>query len=66
MKIGNDLMEAYKGIYETQRELDIDGYKDHEDAIRTHSPKRRLETYLEWNGMGSWSSRIWELSQGEL
>ena len=79
MNIGNDLIEAYKGFYED--ELNIFGAakaketglsaETHIDLkvqlmIKSHTPKERLDTYLQWNGILGWTNRIWELSQGEL
>jgi hypothetical protein len=36
------------------------------EKIRKDTPKQRLDTYLQWNGILGWTNRIWELSQGEL
>ena len=68
MAISKDLLEAYKGYYETDLELSLklNGYKDIEDMIRSHSPQRRLEVYLEWNGIIGYANRAFEIATGEL
>lgn len=80
MKIGNDLIEAYKGYYEKESILPWTnaeaGYvlmgpdaaidKWVREKIESDSPKERLAIYLEWNGILGYTNRIWELSQGEL
>lgn len=74
-KICNDLIEAYKGFYEDELISKERIPTDQENAafevkmierIRSNSPKERLDTYLQWNGIIGWTNRIWELSQGEL
>ena len=66
--IHNDLIKAYEGYYDDslKKELEYEGYKDVEEMIRAHSPKKRLEVYLEWNGILGWTGRIWDISQGEF
>lgn len=70
-EISNDLIEAYKGYYEDELEQVVP-WTDAAvnswviDKIRSHTPKERLEVYLEWNGILGYSSRIWEITQGEL
>lgn len=84
LKIGNDLIEAYKGYYEQEIDQDfpyhlaprsrLEGGQYSEQfqkewaikKIRSHSPKERLEVYLEWNGILGYTSRIYELATGEL
>lgn len=81
-KIGNDLIEAYVGHYEDEwmAELyeEVGGQNVEEDAheawmkaratreIINHTPKRRLEIYLEWNGILGYGSRIFEVATGHL
>lgn len=70
-QISNDLIEAYKGYYEDEiRQSSYPTLGDYLQAIATkiqqHSPKERLEIYLEWNGILGYTSRIWEITQGEL
>lgn len=75
-KICNDLIEAYKGYYEDeiirdynqQQPIEMAGWESHwvANKIQSHSPKERLEVYLEWNGILGWTNRIWEISQGEI
>lgn len=72
--IGNDLIEAYKGYYEDewmyeQGEYQVDPTIPDEwviEKIMCHTPKQRLEVYLEWNGLIGYYSRIYELATGEL
>jgi len=73
--ISNDLIEAYKGYYE-----DDEGRRFWSNGIfqetlylewvvlkiKSHSSKERLNVYLEWNGIIGYTSRIWEITQGEL
>lgn len=70
MRIGNDLIEAYKGSYEREdypeTMTDIEYDQVIYDKINGHTPKERLAVYLNWNGIIGWTDRIWELSQGEL
>lgn len=80
MKISNDLVEAYKGRYEdesvrpwTRAES---GYtlmgpdeaidKWVREKIASHTPRERLEVYLEWNGILGYTDRIYEIATGEL
>lgn len=67
-RIANDLIEAYEGYYED--ECTPTGELPNAEAvlnrILSHSPKERLEVYLEWNGILGYTDRIWEISQGEL
>ncbi|HEX9429604.1 MAG TPA: hypothetical protein VF944_04435 [Candidatus Bathyarchaeia archaeon] len=74
MAIHNDLVEAYKGFYEDEIARDepvggefynlVDEWV--EAKIRSHTPKERLEVYLEWNGIIGYTGRIWSIAQGEF
>lgn len=71
-KIANDLIEAYRGRYEDahkpQEAGRFVGEPTTEEAIqmiRKDTPKERLATYLQWNGIIGYTNRIWEISQGE-
>lgn len=80
--ISNDLIEAYKGYYEDELQEDFvnrpDGAgnftttyqewldKEVRQLISEATPKRRLEVYLEWNGIVGYASRIYEIATGEL
>lgn len=67
----NDLMEAYLGYYGEDENPSVtdpsvtDPRAWAEEKIKSHTPKERLEIYLEWNGILGYTSRIWEISQGE-
>lgn len=63
--ISNDLIEAYVGMFGDKEDRNYDA-RTPEEHIMSHSPKERLEVYLEWNGILGYSSRIWEITQGEL
>lgn len=71
-KIGNDLIEAYKGYYEDEWRptQDPQNQEDYDTWVRariaTDTPKERLGVYLEWNGIFGYTNRIWKISQGEL
>ena len=78
-RICNDLVEAYKGFYEDEYDrlqIHHDGAStstEHHayhgwivNKISSHTPKERLEVYLEWNGILGYTNRIWEISQGEI
>ena len=81
-KIGKDLVEAYVGYYEDEWEAELYeevgganvSDEDHKSwmlsratkEIINHTPKRRLEIYLEWNGIIGYSGRIYELATGHL
>lgn len=78
-KIHNDLFAAYAGYYEDDiaREIprgpgpltpadDLAQIKWVEAKIRSHTPKKRLEVYLHWNGIIGWTGRIWDITQGEF
>lgn len=72
-RIANDLVEAYKGVYEDQITKDLGDLWEDQMArilwchgmIVNHTPKERLETYLQWNGIFGYTGRIWDISQGE-
>ncbi len=81
MNIGNDLIKAYMGVHEDELQhlhkvkfenspevQDFDQWAEPivKNMINQASPKDRLDTYLQWNGILGWTNRIWELSQGEL
>ncbi len=80
MAIHNDLLEAYRGVYEEDFERDwenklpdvgtlsLDGYVTMRIAFRIteHTAKERLDVYLQWNGIIGYTGRIWEISQGEF
>ena len=73
-QIANDLVEAYKGVYEDEMAGDLTvpmEEPEHETAwveakIRSHTPKERLAVYLQWNGILGWTERIWDISQGKF
>lgn len=75
-KFSNDLIKAYKGYYENEPLLDMayEAGEATENAILQaiqqkivqDPPKRRLEIYLEWNGILGYSSRLYEIATGEL
>lgn len=74
-KISNDLLEAYRGYYEDEvssrfchdGKLQEDVYEEWVTLkIKADTPKRRLEVYLEWNGIIGYSGRIYEIATGEL
>jgi hypothetical protein len=67
-RVGYDLIAAYQGVYEDSPDHP-NGEPNTEwalEKIRKDTPKQRLDTYLQWNGILGWTNRIWELSQGEL
>lgn len=80
--IGHDLIEAYSGIYEDEMTEDMmeefEGRTPsaqeaeewtRSDAIRriiNHTPKERLERYLEWNGIIGYSNRVYDISIGKF
>ncbi len=80
MAIHNDLVEAYEGIYEDDFKFDFEqgivgptGLSKEQyvkvrvrHRIREHTPKERLDVYLQWNGILGYTSRIWAISQGEF
>lgn len=71
MSIGNDLIEAYKGYYEDEWALLISQEESFvleriRETILHDTPKKRLEVYLEWNGILGYTNRIYELATGEL
>ena len=82
MAIYDGLIEAYKGYYEDEWQDEFsrspDGAgnfamtyqqwltKKTEETIKADTPKRRLEIYLEWNGILGYTEIIWDLSQGEF
>jgi len=84
-KISNDLVEAYKGVFEDDWQAK-EAYKEYVKQagglavpnfeywlgdyvvglIQESTPKRRLEVYLEWNGIIGYTGRIFEIATGEL
>lgn len=67
----NDLIEAFRGYYESEWALLKDQSEENirfhiEMTIAMKTCKERLEIYLEWNGIIGYTSRIWEITQGEL
>lgn len=80
--IGYDLIEAYVGYHEDEwmeelrSEIGDKPITDDEvklwmknkatQKILNHTPKRRLEVYLEWNGIIGYVGRIFELATGRL
>lgn len=80
--VGNDLIEAYQGYYEDELMVEFCEEYGGPDApesekvewvrnevirrILCDTPKRRLEIYLEWNGIIGYSSRIYELAIGHF
>jgi hypothetical protein len=76
-KIRNDLIEAYKGYYEddrdTLRKFTNEGtfmFDLFEEWIRlkivSDSPKERLERYLEWNGISGYTNTVFEIATGSI
>lgn len=81
-KISKDLLEAYIGYYEDEWEAELYeevggtnvSDEDHKawmksraiKEIISHAPKRRLEIYLEWNGILGYGSRIYDIATGHL
>ena len=79
-KIRNDLIEAYKGYYEDDREalrlakehFKVDIITDAQFGewivykILTDSHKERLERYLEWNGIQGYTNSIYEIAHGSI
>lgn len=63
-KIRNDLIEAYKGIFEDRME-----YPD-DNAVHMHilnsTPLERLEVYCEWNGIIGYASSLYDIATGKL
>lgn len=74
IKISNDLIEAYEGYYEDEMAADLTSpMEEPEDArnwainkIISHTPKERLEIYLEWNGIIGYADRTYQIATGEL
>jgi hypothetical protein len=82
INVSNDLIEAYVGYYEDEwleefhNEVAGANVADEEwktwsrnraiQKIVNHTPKRRLEVYLEWNGILGYIGRIYELATGHL
>lgn len=81
-KIGNDLLKAYVGYHEDEWTKDlheaVGGVNVDDEAVKSwmetkaiqtiinHTPKQRLEIYLEWNGIIGYSSRIYEVAIGHF
>lgn len=78
-KICNDLIAAYTGTYENELVQQGDGsFKRTNDMtteefqrwvewkIVADSPKERLETYLTWEGIHGYSSRIYDIAMGKM
>lgn len=76
-KVRNDLIEAYKGYYEDDREMlhkfTSDGVFQmdlFDEWVRmkivSDSPKERLERYLEWNGISGYTNSIYEIAHGSI
>lgn len=63
--VGNDLIEAYKGYY-AEHEDPNSTEQDVIKHIQSHTPKERLEVYLEWNGIIGYTGRIFEIATGEV
>lgn len=81
MAIHNDLVEAYLGYHEDdlvaeyahlkQGESDMQAYDQWvlatiEKRVRNDSPRDRLATYLEWNGILGYTGRIFEIATGQF
>lgn len=65
-QICNDLIEAYKGVHEDELMGSVVDTETAIEMIKSDSPKKRLEIYLQWNGILGYTNRIWEISQGEI
>lgn len=65
IKISNDLIEAYEGVFGDREDVNYDP-RSPEEHILAHTPKERLEVYLEWNGIVGYTGRIYEIATGEL
>lgn len=37
-----------------------------ERTIRSATPRKRMDVYLQWNGISGYTSMLWELSQGKI
>lgn len=82
VNVGNDLVEAYVGYHEDEwleelhdevaganvsdKEWETWSRNRATQEILDHTPQRRLEIYLEWNGILGYSGRIYELATGLL
>lgn len=72
--ISEDLIEAYSGVYEDEMASDLTVLMEepeHEtewvvSKILSDTPQRRLEVYMEWNGIIGYSDRAYELATGQL
>lgn len=76
MTIHGGLMEAYLGYYEDDFSAEFPGvaksgltFEEWNKAqadkkIRADSPKRRLEIYLEWNGILGYANTVYEIATG--
>lgn len=75
----SDLIEAYKGVNEddlqraftatifTPSDPDYDAWVEMKVIlmIQAHTPKERLDTYLQWNGILGYTSAIFAIATGE-
>lgn len=81
IKIGNHLIEAYKGHYEDDREqfrlfkeytkVEVateDQYNEWLTTIKIiqDTPKERLRVYCEWEGILGYSSTLYDIATGKL
>lgn len=80
IKIGHQLIEAYKGYYEDERVVQQDDgsfkvvtdFTPEEWNIWIHwkiisdTPSMRLERYLEWNSIIGYASSIYDIATGKV
>ena len=67
--ICNDILEAYRNKYDRGDFPDITDEAYEESIVKmivSHTPKQRLETYLEWNGIIGYTHRIFDIANGKV
>lgn len=77
LTIHNGLFEAYRNYYEEELKIEYDRteYTEAPDKfinrrvrqiILEHTPKQRLEVYLEWEGIMGWTETVYNLAIGNI
>lgn len=69
-KIGNHLIEAYKGYYEDEVLGGTEPNEAYEEwanlKILSHTPQERLAIYCEWNGILGYDRTLYDIATGKL